>query len=346
MLQRSCVHERARALQPSRVRSAFAPIVPPLAALVASLVRWLVQGSGNIYTAFHKRFYVPDPDVGWVESTRHPIWLGLEACAVIAAFAVAVAVGCWIIRRREAKTGARATVLRPLAWTVGALPLILPIMAFASGGAPAGGVSLLPQTKAMPVAPPGIAGALALPAGRYDVAAHAATSISARISAGGEAFDAVFGKDITGTWQGNPRDLAQPMTAQVSVAAASVDTGIGERSDHARESYLQNAKYPRITFTLDKLDTARQDGAAQIAFTAQGTVGLIGKTHHVAVTGTLRQPDAAAQQRLGVTGDVLIVQADFALAIHETALAPDAKDFDGDRIPVHVSLVLRHTGGG
>ena len=312
----------------------------PLAALVASLVRWLLQGSGNIYTAFHKRFYVPDADVGWVESTKHPIWIGLEACAVIAAVAAAVAIGCWIIRRREAK------VLRPLAWTVGALPLILPILAFASGGAPPNGQSLLPATKTRAPVAPGIAGALPLPAGRYDVAPHAATSISARISAGGEAFDAVFGKDITGTWQGNPRDLVQPMTAQVSVAAASVDTGIGERSDHARESYLQNGKYPRITFTLEKLDTARQDGAAQVAFTAQGTVGLIGKTHHVAVTGTLRQPDAAAQQRLGVTGDVLIVQADFALAIHETALAPDAKDFDGDRIPVHVSLVLRHTSGG
>lgn len=346
MLQRQRVHERARALQPSRVRSTFAPIVLPLAALIASLVRWLIQGSGNYYTALHKRFYVPDPDVGWAESTQHPIWIGLEACAVIAAIAVGLAIGGWVIRRREAKTGGRATVLRGAAWAVGALPLILPIAAFASGGGPANGRSLRPETTTTAPTTPGIAGALPLPAGRYVVAAHSATSISARISAGGEAFDAVFAGGVEGTWQGDPRDLAQPMTAQVSVAAASVDTGIGERSDHARESYLQNGKHPRITFTLDKLLAARQDGPAQIAFKAQGTVGLIGKTHHVEVTGTLRQPDAAAQQRLGVTGDVLLVAADFALAIHETALAPDAKDFDGDRIPVHVSLVLRHTSGG
>ena len=346
MLQPARVHERARALQPCGVRSAFAPIVLPLAALIASLVRWWMQGSGNLYTAFHKRFYVPDPDVGWVESTQHPIWIGLEVCAVIAAIAVGLAIAGWIIRRRERKTGRRATVLRAAAWTVAALPLILPIAAFASGGAPAGGVSLRPETKAMPLATPGIAGMLPLPAGRYDVAPHASSAISARISAGGEAFDAVFAGDIKGSWQGNPRDLAQPMTAEVSVATASVDTGIGERSDHARESYLQNGKYPRITFTLDKLTGARQDGPSQVAFTAQGTVGLIGKTHHVQVSGMLRQPDPAAQQRLGVTGDVLLVAADFALVIHETALAPDAKDFDGDRIPVHVSLVLRHTSGG
>jgi len=31
--------------------------------------------------------------------------------------------------------------------------------------------------------------------------------------------------------------------------------------------------------------------------------------------------------------------------IKETALANDAGDFDGDRFPIHVSLVMRHTSG-
>jgi hypothetical protein len=45
-----------------------------------------------------------------------------------------------------------------------------------------------------------------------------------------------------------------------------------------------------------------------------------------------------------LTGDVLLVQADFSITIRETALAPKSNDLDGERIPVHVSLVLRHTG--
>lgn len=69
----------------------------------------------------------------------------------------------------------------------------------------------------------------------------------------------------------------------------------------------------------------------------------MGRSHRVDVTGTLAKPDAAALARLGLAGDVLLVQADLALAIHETALAPDAGDFDGDRLPVHVSLVLRRS---
>jgi polyisoprenoid-binding protein YceI len=344
MLQLIVVHGGGGPVQPSGVRSAFAPVVLPLAALIASLVRWLLQGSGNLYTAFNKRFYVPDPDVGWVESTSHPIWIGLEVCAVIAAIGVGLAIGGWIIRRRERKTGAPSTILRAAAWVVGAVPLFLPIIAFASGFGPANGRSLLPETKATTIATPGIAGALPAPAGRYEVVANAATAISAQISAGGEAFDARF-TDVTGTWQGNPGDLTAPMTAEVRAATASVDTGIGERSNHARDSYLLNAKHPHITFTLDKVVAARQDGANQIAFRATGKVGLVGKVHPVEVTGTLRQPDAAALARLGVTGSVLLAQADFALVIKETALAPDAKDFDGDRIPIHVSLVLRHTSG-
>jgi hypothetical protein len=67
----------------------------------------------------------------------------------------------------------------------------------------------------------------------------------------------------------------------------------------------------------------------------------MGRAHALDITGTLLKPDAAALARLGLAGDILLVQADFALAIDETALADNAGDFDGNRIPIHVSLVLR-----
>nr|MBA3817642.1 hypothetical protein [Deltaproteobacteria bacterium] len=93
------------------MRSAFAPVVLPLAALIASLVRWWMQGSGNLYTAIEKRFYVADADLGWRISDEHPIWLGLEVGAVICAVALGLVVAGWLIRRREHKTRRRATVL-------------------------------------------------------------------------------------------------------------------------------------------------------------------------------------------------------------------------------------------
>ncbi|MBA3397036.1 MAG: YceI family protein [Deltaproteobacteria bacterium] len=331
------------------MRSPFAPVVLSLAALIAALVRWWMQGSGNLYTAIDKRFYVADPDLGWRISDVHPIWLGLEVCAIIAAIAAGLAVGGWIIRRREERhlpAGRRATILRAASWAIAVVPLVVPVAAFMSGAGVDGGHDTLPtQTAGSAPISDGITGSLDLPAGRYEVVTHAGTSITAKVSAGGEAFDARLGGDVRGTWLGDPRDLRAPSTADVSVAAASVDTGIRQRSASARDDYLQAAKYPRITFKLDRVVSARPTAPDQIAFTAKGTLDFVGKQHVVDVIGTLKKPDVAALARLGLAGAILLVQGDFSLVIKETAFAPDAGDFDGDRIPIHVSLVLRHTNG-
>ena len=326
------------------VRSPFAPVVLPVVALLAALARWKTQGSGNLYTALHKRFYVPDPDLGWQISPQHPIWLGLEVCVLIAGIAVALLVAGWIIRRREAKRGEPARMLRGATWLIALVPLVVPIAAFASGGGPANGKDTLPASTIAGIEA-GIVGVVDAPAGRYEIIENAGTAITAKLSAGHETFDARFGGGIRGAWQGDPRDLSKPIGGEISVETASVDTGIDERSKHARTAYLQADKFPRITVALDKVLATTQTGPNSITFRAHGTLGLIGKTHSVELTGTMKKPDAAALSRLGVSGEILLVQADFAVVIKETALASDAGDFDGDRIPIHVSLVMRHTSG-
>jgi polyisoprenoid-binding protein YceI len=326
------------------VRSPLLPVVLPLAALIASLVRWLVQGSGNLYTALEKRFYVPDPVTEWRVSTQTPIWLGLEVCAIIAALAIGLAVGAVLIKRRERRTGQRATILRAASWLVAVVPLAVPIAAFAGGPGPARGVDLLPPRAAVNVES-GIEGKLSLSAGTYELVPGQGSAITAKLSAGGEAFDAVFTGDLRGSWRGNPQALDQSMNLEISVATASVDTGIAERSKHARESYLLADRFPKLTFRLEQLIASRQISAEQIAFRATGTVELIGKTHPVEVTGTAKRLDATEQAHLGTRGEVMRVAAQFSLVIADTALAPDQGDFDGDRIPVQVSLVLRHTQG-
>ncbi len=323
-------------------RSPFAPVLLAVAALIASLIRWFVQDTHNLYTALDKRFYVPDPDLGWRVSTQHPIWLGLDACAVIIALSAAVAVAGVVIRRRERARGGTATLARAASWALAIGTLGIPIAAFASGPGPLHGRDALPANDAVRIET-GIEGSLDAPAGSYAVVDHAGTAVTARLSAGGEAFDARFA-DVTGTWQGTPRDLTRPIRAQLSVAAASIDTGIAERSKHAREGYLHADQFPRIAVAIDRVTATRAVGPNELAFRAPATVELMGKTNAVEVTGTLVKPDAGALQRLGLDGAILLVQADLSLAIAETALAPDAHDFDGDRIAIHASLVLRRTG--
>jgi polyisoprenoid-binding protein YceI len=324
------------------MRSPFAPVLLAVIALIAALARWAWQGSGNLYTALDKRFYVADPDLGWRISPTQPIWIGLEVCAVILAIAVGLAVGGFILRKLERRRGRTLVVLRVLAWAVAAVPLVVPIAAFASGGPPANARESLPPSQAV-VLETGISGALDAPRGTYTVVAHAGSVVTAKLTAGGEAFDARF-TGATGTLRFDPRALGDAIRADVRVPAASIDTGIGERSKHARDAYLLSAQHPHVTFALDKLVAARQDSPSVVAFRASGQLGLIGKTHAIEVIGTISKPDAVALTRLGLDGTALIVNAQFSIAIADTALAPDANDFDGARIPVQITLIVKHTG--
>lgn len=325
-----------------RPNSPYLPVATPIVALVAALLRWWLQGSGNLYTAVERRFYVPDPDLGWRVSQARPVWLGLDVCAGIAAIAVALAIGGYVIRRRESDHGAPSRALRAFTWLLGAGSVVPPIAAYASGSRPADARDALPVESSTIATTTGIVGGLVAPAGRYEVVVHNGTSITAHIAAGGESFDARFSGDINGFWAGNPHDLAEPMIADVSVAAASVDTGVRSRSRHAR-SYLHVDAYPRIEVRLDRVLAARPVGAG-VEFSARGTLTLIGRTHSIVITGTLERPNDAALVRLGLTGSILLVKATFSIAIKDTALAANAKAFDGDIIPIAVSLVLSHTG--
>ncbi|MCA9679464.1 MAG: YceI family protein, partial [Myxococcales bacterium] len=190
----------------------------------------------------------------------------------------------------------------------------------------------------------GVTGALDAPAGRWDVIVHPGSAITARVSAGGEAFDARLAGGIAGTWTGDPHDLRAPMAATVGVDAASVDTGIAMRSKSARDDYLRAAEFPRLEFTLDRLIAARPDGDRRVAFRAAGTLAMIGGRVAVEVTGTLTVLDDAARARLDLdpAAPAMLAVADLSVPIAATALADDAGDLDGDHLPIHVQLVLVH----
>ncbi|MEZ4366232.1 MAG: YceI family protein [Kofleriaceae bacterium] len=321
-------------------RSPYLLTLVPGLALAGAGARWALQGSGNLYTAIDKRFYVADPDLGYRVAGETPLWLGLDAVAVLLAITLGVLGAAWFIRRRE-----RRRAPWPLArWVVGlgsAVTLAVPAYAFATGAGPSGGLEALPQGQI--AAPPtaGVEGQLPAPAGRYQIVAHAGTAITARVSAGKEEFDALRRRHHR-SWQGDPGDLTAPMSAEATVPVAAVDTGNPLRSKHAREEYLGGGVTPTLGFRLGELRAARQDGPDVVVFRAAATLVMKGVDHPVEVTGSLRVADAAARARLGTQGPTLIVSADTELSIKQSALASDADSFDSDRLPLHVSLVLVH----
>jgi polyisoprenoid-binding protein YceI len=313
-------------------------------ALAGGLLRWLLQGSGNLYTATSRRAYVPDPDLGWRVVEHGPPWLGLEVLGIILGVVCAIVVAAWLVRRLE-RTGAPRPLLRGILHTVALAPLAVPVWAFAGGFGPDGARDRLPMGTASEAPTGAVSGALDAPAGRWDVVAGTGSSITAQLSAGGEAFDARFTGNLSGTWTADPQHLDGPMSADVSVDTASVDTGVAMRSKSARGQYLQADKYPRLTFRLDRL-LAAESRDDHLAFRAAGAVTLVGSEQAVEVTGTLHVLDDAARARLAIEEPVAILaDADFTLRISDSGLAFAASDFDGDEIPVHASLILVHREG-
>lgn len=323
-------------------RSPYWALVPPIAALLASGARWLVQGSGNVYTAASRRYYLPDPDLGWRIVLDGPPWLGLDVIAAVAVFTASLAGVAWFVRQRERDQSGPWRPARLGLWGLGVLPLVAPIWAFGGGMLPPDARAALPAGVVGPP-PGGIEGSLAgVPAGRYEVVPGAESAIMARVAAGGETFDTRFAGNLAGHVELDPADLEAPVRARVRVDAASVDTGVRMRTEHAASpDFLDVESHPEIAFELGGLTSARQGaGPAEIRFWADGVVTLMGKEIPVPVQGTARAVDQAGRQRLGLSGPGLVISADFTLLLEQTPLSGDS--FDEDRVPVQAALILTH----
>ncbi len=314
--------------------------MPPLLAALAALGRWQMQGSGNVYTDFGKDFYLPDPDLGWRLTSSSTLWLGLDAVLLCAAILVGLLGFEFLLRWSErARAGKRRRVRLGLQ-VIGVATLVVPALAFASGFAPSGARDKLPKENFVAAPSAGVAGSLpTLPAGHYLVQAGEGTQITATVKAGGETFEARFQEAPAGGLRLDPKQLSQPMSAEVSFASASIDTGIELRSKHAREE-LKSEEFPRIGFSLQRILGSAQESPNKISFTAEGELSLMGRTHLVSVAGTLTAPEEAGKKRLGFSGqDILIAKAAFSLSIEESVIENDGS-YDADTIPIQVSLVL------
>jgi polyisoprenoid-binding protein YceI len=327
-------------------RSSRAPywaVLPPVLALAASAARWLMQGSNNLYTTPGKRFYLPDPDLGWRIAPESPVWLGLDAIAALAGFTAALGVVAWFVRQREQTQGAPWRAARRGLWALSIVTLAVPVWAFAGGTRPEGAREELPAGVIGP-APGGFEGSLAgAPAGTYELLPGSESSITARVKAGGEEFDTRFTGNLAATVMFDPGDLEAPVSARARVDAASVDTGLTMRSEHAAsEDYLRTEEFPEIALEILRLTSTRQGArASEIVFWADGALTLMGKRMEVPVQGTVRILDEAGRQRIGSTKPAIVITAELTLVLADSPLSP--KDFNRDRIPIRTVLILTRT---
>lgn len=311
---------------------------PAALATALALGRWLWQGTGNVYSKLDLKLYLVDPDLGWRRTEAGYTWLGLDLIAVL----VAVTIGVFLVLRFAGSRQHRAAKALALAAKLASVLVIaVPLYALLGGAPPSGARDTLPSSS---IAAPtnGIEASLtALPPGRYLVVPHPDAAITAKLNAGGETFDARFAGGLTGYWEATPGDLGLPMSAQISVQAGSIDTGIALRDEHAKED-LKPATFPTIDFSLGDL-TSTESSERGVAFAASGALTLGGRVHVAPVVGTLRPVDETLRTKLGLEGGIFVLlQASLELNIRETIVGNDGT-FDVDTVPIAVTLILEHS---
>lgn len=310
--------------------------VPGLAATLAA-ARWWWQGTGNVWTKLDFQVYVQDADLGWRRTDASFAWLGLDVVFLLGALTLATALAFRLLGKWERPWTPRAVFATK---AVALAAMAVPLYAFASGSPPPGAAESRPLLT-VAVSSGGIRASVdGLPAGRYAVVPSRQSAIVAKLVAGGEVFDARFAGGLEGYWEATPADLTRPMAARVSVRAASIDTGIELRNEHALEE-LRPKEYPAIEFHLDSVKSTERarDG---VAFAASGSAVLGGRTHVVDITGTLQPVGDALAAKLELSEGVhVLLQATFSLNLKETIVGNDGT-FDVDDVPISATLVLKH----
>lgn len=324
-------------------RPLVAAFIAPALALLAGGARWLLQGTGNLYTSTDQRFYVPDPDLGWRLAPQGMLWLGLDALAMIAAFAAALGVVALLIHRSERRREVSHGKLRTALLAISLTPALIPIAGFAAGTPPASARATAPAEAgvvgegieaSLPAAPPGV----------YEVVAHRGTLIAATVKAGGDTFEARFAGAPRGSWRGDPTDLSQPMSGEFFVAAGSVETGIEARDEHAADK-LAASEHPELGFALTRITGATAGGERRVRFRGEGEVRIMGAAVAAEITGAVTELDADGRSRQGLDdAPALVVNASFEIDLRQTPVDTAGGTFDETRVPIRVSLVLINRG--
>lgn len=304
----------------------------PITATLLCLLRYWQQGDSNVWTKSDMHLYVADQDLGWRRLDEGLPWLGLDSLAFLLLFSLLTLAAARFLRKRSSKT-------HQALWVGAGFSLLLPIWAFL-GGAPIEAARTILPTQPSEQAMKSIEGHLpGLPAGRYEILMHKDTSIVTSLVAGGEAFDVRWSR-MSGSIDFDPANLKETIEARFAVDATEVDSNLAERDEHIRD-YLESKRYPELALQLHRLLGTQANTPASVSLRADATLQLMGKAHPVLLTGQLSWLDPAAQARLAVSvQNLLLLKAHFTLDLASTAIKDPEDLFDSLEANIHVTLLL------
>ena len=141
---------------------------------------------------------------------------------------------------------------------------------------------------------------------------------------------------VTGSAKGLDGKAARP-ELDVTIEAASIDTGNPQRDEHLRSAdFFDVAQFPTLTFRATRLD-----GPVTGSFTLVGDLTMRGVTREVAlrVERQGETTDPWANQRVGFSATGRLKRSDFGLTWNQVLEAGGVAVSDEIRISLDVALV-------
>jgi len=132
----------------------------------------------------------------------------------------------------------------------------------------------------------------------------------------------------------NEKDVTRS-SVQVSIQAASVNTGVAERDAHLRTiDFFDAEKFPQITFSSTRIE-ALADGS----FLAHGLLTLRGVQKQIALPFRIKVQSTKddARTSLGVLARLTLNRRDYGITWKHSAVP----DFVGDEIEVDLAITTR-----
>ena len=132
-----------------------------------------------------------------------------------------------------------------------------------------------------------------------------------------------FGYNIAGTLGFDPEN-PKATSGSIELPTKSIVTSNPKMTEHLHgEKWLNAAKNPTVSFTIDKVTKAEKTGDNAWALSVNGSFKLAGVTKPLTTTVNVSYiPDGVAKRGGGKVGDLLVVRSDFTLKRSDFGIMP------------------------
>lgn len=149
-------------------------------------------------------------------------------------------------------------------------------------------------------------------------------------------------EDVSGSFTVDPKNIAG-LRGTISAAASSMKTGNTTRDGHLQSAaWLDVARFSQITFEVASVSNVKVNGNTATAL-ASGTFKMHGVSKQMSIPFKITWLDESAKTRQRAPGDLVMVTADFTLALKDFNVA-GTKDVIGNKVGETIAITAQLFG--